>query len=263
MADTHAVAARMAVATPRVHRIGEADLNWALAEGWRDFKALRGDFLILPMIYPAAGFCAAVLAMNASFLPLLFPMVAGLSILGPAVAAGFYELSRRRELGLDSGWVHFLDPLRGRGRSELVVLTAGLAVLFGLWLVAADLIFRATIGAGGDLSPGEFVRRLLTTAPGWIMIVVGNLVGFVFAVATISFSLVSFPTVVDHPGSAVAAVLTSIRAVRENPAETAGWGLRVAGLLAIGCAPLFLGLPIVLPVLGYATWRLYTRIVAR
>jgi uncharacterized membrane protein len=263
MAEIHLGAAPLSEAPPHVRKIDSSDLHWALAEGWRDFKERRGDFLLLPLIYPLAGFVAAALAVNRSLLPMLFPAVAGLAILGPAVAAGFYELARRREAGLDSGWIHFIDPLRGRGRGELGLLTLGLLVLFGAWLVAAELIFRATIGGGGDLGFRDFVARLFTTRAGWEMIVAGNLVGLCFAAAAISLSLVAFPMAVDRPGSAATAVATSLRAVSENPGATIAWGVHVAVGLAIGCVPFFLGLPIVLPILGYATWHLYTRIVER
>jgi len=263
MVHSHAVGSPVGEILPSINRINDADLNWALTEGWKDFRARRGDVLLLPLIYPLAGFAAAVLALDKSFLPMLFPAVAGLSILGPAVAVGFYELARRREAGLDSNWSHFIDPLRGRGRGPLAMLTVGLVVLFTAWLGAASLIFHATIGASGSLSLSDFVGRLLTTPEGWTMIVAGNLVGFGFAVATLAVTLVSFPMVVDRPVSAATAVTTSLRAVASNPAITASWGLRVAALLLVGCLPLFLGLPIILPLLGYATWHLYTRLVPR
>jgi uncharacterized membrane protein len=263
MVDIQSVRAPVGDILPKVNRIGEADLNWALAEGWNDFRARRGDVLLLPLIYPLAGFAAAVLALNRSFLPMLFPAVAGLSLLGPAVAVGFYELARRREAGLESSWGHFIDPLRGRGRGALGLLSIGLLVLFAAWLGAASVIFHATIGAAGPLSFSDFVHRLITTQAGWTMIVVGNLVGLVFAVASLALTLVSFPMVIDRAVSAETAVSTSLRAVAANLAITASWGLRVAALLLVGCLPLFLGLPIILPVLGYATWHLYTRLVPR
>lgn len=251
-------------ARPDVRRIEVDDLNWALSEGWKDFAAKRGDILFLALIYPLAGFAAAAAAFNAQLLPLLFPMVAGLSIFGPAVASGFYELARRREAGLDSSWAHFFDPLRGRGRGSLVLLTVGLAVLFAGWLLAAWGIYAMTIGtAYQPTGIAEFARRVFATREGWTLIVVGNLVGFLFALATLVLGVVSFPLVVDKPVDAGTAVVTSIEAVLENPQVMALWGLRVAGLLALGCLPAFIGLAIVLPVLGYATWHLYTRLVER
>ena len=246
-----------------VRRLRNADLDWALAEGWRDFRERRGDILVLAMLYPAIGFIAAAAAIDDRVLPLFFPLVAGVSILGPAVASGFYEIARRREAGLDAGWTHVLDPLRGPARNGLVVLTLGLLALFGAWLLTASAVATATLGDLPPASATAFVHTILTTREGWALIIVGNLVGLLFAAATLALSLVAFPMVVERGGSPVAAVLTSLRAVRANPGLTVTWGLRVAGLLVLGCVPAFMGLAIVLPVLGYATWHLYTRLVER
>jgi uncharacterized membrane protein len=248
---------------PQVRRITEADLNWALAQGWADFKAKRGDVIVLALIYPLVGLLAAVITFNDRFVPMLFPLVAGLTILGPAVASGFYELARRREARLPSSWLHFLDPLSGRGRMGLAILTIGLLAIFCAWLTAAWTIYAATLGGSPPTSLGDFVSRLFTTPEGFSLIGVGMLVGFAFACLTLTVTLTSFPMVVDKASDPVTAVATSIRAVADNPKAAASWGLRVAGLLVLGCLPLFIGLAVVLPVLGYATWHLYTRLVVR
>jgi uncharacterized membrane protein len=254
---------KLAVTRPKIRRIGEADLNWALAEGWKDFQAKRGDLIVLALIYPVVGLIVAAAALDQLLLPMFFPLVAGLSLLGPAVASGFYELARRREAGLESSWVHFVDPLRGRSRVGLAALTAGLVALFVAWLIVASLIYDATIGSNPASGPADFLARLFTTPQGWAMIVAGNLTGFAFAVVTLVVSFVSFPMLVDKPVDAVTAVTTSVRAVAKNPKAAASWGIRVAGLLVLGCLPLFVGLAVVLPVLGYASWHLYTRLVER
>lgn len=120
-----------------------------------------------------------------------------------------------------------------------------------------------TIGATAPLRIGDVLGRLFTTPAGWELIVLGNLAGFAFAVATLVFAVVSFPMVVDKPVDAGLAIRTSIAAVKKNPREVFGWGLRVAGLLLIGLLPLAIGLAVVLPWLGYAAWHLYTRLVVR
>jgi uncharacterized membrane protein len=255
-------AAFEAAAPPRVRTLSQADLDWALKEGWRDFRAKRGDVLVLALLYPAVGFLAAAFVFNDQLLPLFFPLVAGLTIFGPAAASGFYEIARRREAGLPSSWVHFLDPLRGRGRAGLAVLTAMLAGLFVAWILTAYAIAAATIGMATQAGLADFVDQVLRTPQGWSMIIVGNLVGLGFAVVALVVSMISFPMVVDG-ADPLTALVTSVRAARANPAITAAWGLRVAGLLALGSLPAFLGLAIVLPVLGYATWHLYTRAVMR
>lgn len=248
---------------PDIRRISTSDLDWALAEGWRDFTAKRGDLLFLGLLYPIVCFVAVLLASNAPLLPLLFPLVAGLSIAGPAVASGFYELARRREEGRDSSWWHFLDPLNGRSRTPLALLTGGIALLFVAWLAVAYQIYAATLGAVAPLTASDVFGRLFTTVEGWQLIVLGNLAGAGFAVTTLVLAIVSFPMVVDSPVDAATAVRTSIKAVRENPREVLGWGARVAGLLVLGLIPAAIGLAVVLPWLGYATWHLYTRLVVR
>jgi uncharacterized membrane protein len=246
-----------------VRRITTADLRWALAEGWSDFKEKRGDVLFIGVIYPLVGFFAAMVALNGQLLPLFFPLVAGLALLGPAVSSGFYELARRREEGVDSSWWHFLDPLRGPNRQALATLTAVLLCLFVAWLAVAWAIYGATLGRLHPAGVSDFMHDLFRTQQGWTLIILGNLAGLGFALVAFMLSLVSFPMVVDKPVDAATAMRTSIRAVQANPRIIAGWGSRVAGLLILGTVPAFVGLALVLPVLGYATWHLYTRLVQR
>jgi uncharacterized membrane protein len=230
---------------PAVRRISVKDLDWALAAGWQDFTESRGELLLLALIYPGVAFLTAAAAFDARLLPLLFPAAAGLSILGPAVASGFFELARRRTAGLDASWRHFLEPLNDQRRWPLLILTGGLFGLFALWIWAAGALYGAVFGVGDPTLSG-FTRRLFTTPEGWTLIM----------------GLVSFPLVVDRgvdPGVAIAA---SIAAAVANPLTVAAWGLRVAALLVLGALPAFVGLAVVVPVLGYASWRLYTRLVA-
>lgn len=250
-------------APPAVRRITGADLDWALAEGWKDFNAKRGDILVLAVLYPVLGLLTAVIALNDRLLPVFFPLVAGLSVMGPAVAAGFYEIARRRDLGISSSWMHFFDPLRGRSRTPLVLLTLMSLILFGAWLIAAWIIYQSTLAQVGPMTIAGGFEQLFSTPEGLNLVIIGNLVGAGFAVLTVFLTLVSFPMVVDRPFDAGTAVGTSVRAVTRNLPVVAGWGLRVAALLVLGSLPLFIGLAVVLPVLGYATWHLYTRMVER
>ena len=258
-----ATAQPRATAHPTIRKIGSDDLSWALREGWTDFKAKRGDLVFIGLLYPLVCLIAVVFTFNAPLLPLLFPLVAGLSIAGPAVAAGFYELARRREDKQDSNWWHFLDPLNGRSRAPLATLTAGLAALFLAWLAVAYAIYMVVFGNDAPHGVSEFLNQLFTTRQGWTLIIVGNLAGAPFAVATLVFAVVSFPMVVDKPVDAATAVRTSLAAARENPIEFFGWGVRVALLLLLGLLPFAIGLAVILPWLGYSTWHLYTRLVVR
>ncbi|MCE7798593.1 DUF2189 domain-containing protein [Sphingobium sufflavum] len=250
-------------ALPTIHRIDARDLNWALREGMKDFRAMRGDIILAGLIYPTVALLAAALALGGNLIPIIFPMAAAFSLMGPLIAIGFYELARRRESGMDAGWSHFLDPLRGANRMQILGLAAGLVVVALAWLLMAQTIYEGTLGT---LAPGNlsgFLSMLFTTAEGWRMIVLGNIAGLAFALVTLATMLVSFPMMVDKTVHASDAVETSLRASFHNPMMTLRWGVTVAVLLALACIPLFLGLAVVLPVLGYASWHLYTRMVER
>lgn len=252
-----------ALAAAPVRPITPDDLRWALAAGWEDFRALRGDILFLPLIYAAIGFLAAALAFNRDLFPLIFPMAAGFALVGPVAAAGFYEIARRREQGLDTSWFHFFDPMAGRPRLPLLFLAVGLAGLFLLWVAAAQGIYASTLGRLGPHTPESFVADLFSTPEGWRMIVFGNLVGAGFALAALILSAFSFPMVVDRGSDPVAAILTSARVFATSPTTMLRWGATVAAILLLAALPLFIGLMVALPVLGYATWHLYTRAVVR
>lgn len=248
---------------PNIRKISVADLRWALAEGWVDFREMRGDILLVGFIYPVIGLLAAWFALNGELTPLLFPLVAGLSLLGPTVATGFYELARRREQGMESGWTHFFDPWRGPAAKELLLATLALALLFLFWVGTAWRLYQMGFGYNQDVGLAAFLSALFTTAEGWRLIVIGNLIGLGFAIVALATSVVTFPMLVDKPVHAGTAIATSFRAAARNPGTIALWGLIVAALLAIACIPLFVGLAVALPVLGYATWHLYTRLIER
>jgi uncharacterized membrane protein len=249
------------VADPAVRRISPADLMDALAKGYDDFSAMPSHAVFLCVIYPVIGILLAGLTLGYALVPLVFPLAAGFALVGPFAAIGLYELSRRRKAGLDVSATDALDVLRSPSIGAIVALGLLLTAIFLIWVATAHAIYVAYFGYGSPASVGQFIHDLFGTEAGWKMIVVGNGVGFLFAVAALMISVVSFPLLLDHEIGATVAMLTSVRAVLANPFTMALWGLMVAVLLVIGSIPLFLGLPVVLPVLGHATWHLYRKIV--
>ena len=201
---------------PAIRRISGKDLDWALSEGWKDFNAKRGDILVLAVLYPVLGLLAAAIALNDRLLPVFFPLVAGLTVMGPAVAAGFYEIARRRGLGISSSYRHFFDPLNGRSRRPLVMLTLMSLAFFTAWIAAAWVIYSLTLARIEPMTLAGGFQQLFSTPEGLSMVVIGNAVGAVFAVLTVFLTLVSFPMVVDRPVDAGTAVGTSVRAVSAN-----------------------------------------------
>lgn len=246
---------------PQVRTIMTMDLRDALWRGWEDFKAQPSHLVFVALIYPVAGVLLAQLTVTYNIFPLLFPLLGGFALLGPFAAIGLYETSRRREQGLDSSWSHAVEVLHSPGIGQIVLLGLMLTGLFLAWLACAWLIYRAQLGLPADVSTTEFLRATFTTFDGWVMIVLGNSVGLLFAILAFSISVVSFPMMIDRHVDMPTAVRTSIAAVEANPRVMTVWGLMVTGLLVLGCLPVLVGLVVAMPVLGHATWHLYRKVV--
>jgi uncharacterized membrane protein len=221
----------------------------------------RTDVILLCLIYPIFGIALVWLTFGYKMLPLLFPLASGFALIGPVAAVGLYEMSRRREQGISITWMDAFGAIRSPGFGAILVLGLVLLAIFLLWLFAANVIYQVTLGPKPPISIAAFARDVFTTSAGWTMTLVGTGVGFLFALLVLAVSVVSFPLLLDWDVGLDAAVSTSIRAVAANPGPMMLWGLIVAAGLVIGSLPAFLGLIIVMPVLGHATWHLYRKVV--
>jgi uncharacterized membrane protein len=255
------VGAGIEPAVPVIRRIGPADLFDALARGWEDFAATPSHAVFLCVIYPAIGIAIAGLTLGFAILPLLFPLAAGFALIGPLAALGLYELSRRREAGVGASAANAFDVLHSPSLGPILALGALLLIIFFTWIATARGIYVANFGYAAPESFARFAHDVLFTRAGWTLIVVGNLVGFLFAAVALTVSVVSFPLLLDRDVGAAVALLTSVRVVIANPLTMALWGLIVAALLVIGSLPMFIGLAVTLPLLGHATWHLYRKAV--
>lgn len=246
---------------PAVRRIGLHDLREALENGADDFWAMPSHLVFFALIYPAMGLLLARLAVGYDVLPLIFPLVAGFALLGPVAATGLYALSARREQGLESTWKDAWGVLKSPAMPSIAALGMVLMAIFIVWLYAAQSIYIWNFGYAQPESLETFLRQVLTTEAGHALILQGCFAGFLFAVLVLAIGIVSFPMMVDRHVGPVTAVLTSIRATARNPVMVALWGLIVAAGLVVGSIPALVGLIVVMPVLGHASWHLYRRIV--
>jgi uncharacterized membrane protein len=246
-----------------VRKITNDDLRWALKAGLGDFQAMRGDLVFAGLIYTFIGIAAAVMTTNMALMPFFFPVVAGVGLFGPVAAVGFYELARRREDALESGWRHFLDVRKRPSVDDMGIVAGLLLVIFFLWLLAAGLLYLMLFGWATPTSVGEFFGMIFTTVNGGLLIIGGAVVGAAFGWVVLALSVASLPMLVDCNVSAAEAVSASWRAAHANKPQMIRWGLTVLGLLVFGSIPLFVGLAFVLPWLGYSTWHLYTRLIDR
>lgn len=248
---------------PAVRRIAVEDLREVLAKGLDDFRTFRTDVAFVCVIYPMVGIILAAFAFRTDLVPLLFPLGSGFALIGPVAAVGLYEMSRRREQGIAATWADAFGMIRSPSFGAIVALGLVLLGIFLLWLGAAQTIYLLTLGPEPPSSITGFARDVFTTGAGWALIIFGMGVGFAFALVVLTLSVVSFPMLLDRDVGVGTAIWTSVRVVAANPRPMAAWGMIVAGGLVIGSIPLLLGLIVIMPVLGHATWHLYRKVVPR
>jgi uncharacterized membrane protein len=248
-------------AYPIVRKIRFADLKDALAKGIDDFWAVPTHVIFLAIIYPLVGLFLARMTFGLHVMPLLFPLAAGYALIGPFAAIGLYEMSRQREQGVDVSWKHAFGVLRSRSLDGIAALGIVLMIVFLIWLITAQWLYQLLFGHGSPESIGQFLSNIFTTSEGWVLIIAGNCIGFLFAVLALTIGVVSFPLLLDRDVGAIVAARTSVRAVLRNPLMMAAWGLFVAVALVIGSLPFFVGLAVVMPVLAHSSWHLYRKVV--
>jgi uncharacterized membrane protein len=246
-----------------VRTISDEDLRLSLRQGWEDFLDLRGDLFFAGLIYTLIGVAAVVMTTSRPLIPFFFPVVAGVALMGPVAAVGFYELARRREKGKEVHWFNFIDVRKRPSLDDMGIVAGLLLVIFFAWLLAAGALYALLFGWATPTSVGGFLSDVFLTPRGWALIIGGAIVGAAFGWFVLALSVVSLPMLVDCDLSAADAVSASWRASHANKREMIRWGLIVAGLLVLGSIPAFVGLAFVLPWLGYSTWHLYTRQIDR
>lgn len=246
---------------PAVRRITVQDVFDALRRGFEDFWDRPSHYVFLCLIYPIVGVFLITWTSGGSAFQLVFPLMSGFALLGPFFGLGLYEISRRREQGQDTSWWHVFDVRHSPAIPAIAAIGGMLLVLFVAWLLTAQALYAWLYGDAAPMSMGAFVNDLFTTQRGWTLIILGNLIGFLFALVVLSTTVIAFPLLLDRDVGAYAAIETSARAVLANPVPMLLWGLIVAVALLIGSLPILAGLAVVIPVLGHGTWHLYRKVV--
>lgn len=246
---------------PVVRAATARDIAEALVQGLRDFQAAPRYGLAFGAMYAIGGILivASVTALRMTYLA--YPLAAGFALIGPFVAVGLYEVSRRRETGQPLSFAAIWAAMISR--REIGWMAFVTLFIFIMWMYQVRFLMALFLGLNASFSSlPQFITVVLTTNEGLLFLMVGNVIGAVLSLILFSLTVVSFPLLLDRDVDFVTAMITSVRAVAASPLPMIGWAAIIVMLLIVSVIPFFLGLLVTLPVLGHATWHLYRRIVA-
>lgn len=245
---------------PIIRTLTKQDVRDALGKGIDDFKQFWPASLPLALLFVAVGISMVSAANQANMLHLIFPLVSGFALVGPTVALGFYQMSRLREKGepitllsvVKIGWRAFW---------QLFVLTLMLFFVYVLWLLMASSVYAWACNGEFAYTDEAFLKQLTTTATGVKLATAGVAVGSLFAAGVFGLSVISFPMLLEHRVNAPVAIGLSAVAAMKNPVVMALWAAFIAFSLLLAAIPFLLGLAVVFPILGHASWHIYRSIV--
>ena len=246
---------------PPVATITVSDINEAWAEGVRDFRAAPAYGLVFGAIYAAGGLLIVLSATALGLSYLVYPLAGGFVLIGPLAAVGLYEVSRRRERDMPLTWRTVLGVIFEQRHRQLAWMGAVTLFFFVVWLYAVQLLIALFLGSHNFASFHDFLADVMTTPEGLLFLLLGNAIGAALSIVLFSITFVSFPLLLDRDVDFVTAMITSIRAVITNPLPAIGWAITIVLLLILASLPFFVGLVVVLPVLGHSTWHLYRKLV--
>lgn len=245
----------------RVNAIGFDAIVDALGAGMRDFRAAPRFGLFFGFVYAAGGILVLLTASALHMSYLSYPLAIGFGLIGPFIAVGLYEVSRRLETGAPLDWPGVLGVIWAQRRRELAWMAFVVLFVQIMWMYQVRLLLALFLGFKSFASFGAFVEVVVTTPEGLMFLLLGNVIGAVLSVVLFSLTVVSFPMLLDRDVDFITAMITSVRSVVTSPKPMIGWALVVTATLLLAMLPLFAGLIFVLPVLGHTTWHLYRKLV--
>lgn len=243
-----------------IRRIEDVDRSghW-LRQGWDDFLATPRISLTYGGVFALVSLALSLGLFEIGLGSLVLPLAGGFVIMAPVFVVGLYDVSRRREMGLDVALRDVLDTFAIHA-AQLSAMGVVLMLCFWIWVETALVLFMGIFNAAPP--PLEtFITDVVFSANGAVLLIVGSLFGAVFGAVIFSITAVSVPLIFDQPVDVVTAITTSMRAVCDNWRLMFGWAALIVLVLGCGMITAFLGLAVALPVLAYATWHCYRDVI--
>ncbi|MAB00234.1 MAG: hypothetical protein CMN87_13615 [Stappia sp.] len=245
----------------RVNAITVSDIVDALAAGMRDFRKAPAFGLFFGAVFALGGNLVLLTASALQMSYLSYPLAVGFCLIGPFIAVGLYEVSRRLEADRPLTWSGVLGVIWAQRSREIAWMAFVVLFVQIMWMYQVRLLLALFLGFQSFASFGEFVEVIVSTPEGLMFLLIGHVVGAVLSVVLFSLTVVSFPMLLDREVDFITAMITSVRAVVTSPVPMIGWALVVTVTLLVSMLPFFIGLLVTLPVLGHTTWHLYRAIV--
>ena len=245
-------------AIPEPQRITTDDIREILVAGLADFRRAPLFGLAFSLVYVLGGMVlyAVFLASGQSWW--FIPVAVGFPLLAPFAATGLYEVSRRMEQGTPLTWRGVAGCVFAQKDRQVPSMAMVIMLAFMFWVFVAHTIFALFFGLQPITSS---TSDMLLTGPGLMMLLVGGTIGGGMAAVMFALTVISLPLLLDREVDFITAMITSFAAVQKNLGVMALWAALIAVLLLLAMLPLFLGLFVVLPILGHATWHLYRRVL--
>jgi uncharacterized membrane protein len=264
MADNNktAGAAPRPPAMPKVNEISIGDLAEVLRKGLSDFMRAPQFGLFFGGAYAIGGIIIALSLTTWNIPWMIYPVAIGFPLIGPFVAVGLYEVSRRLESGKPLVWREILGAVWLQRQRELAWMAFVMLFVFWVWMYQVRLLVAIILSRMSFSTLDRFIEVVFTTPQGWTFLAIGHVVGAILSLVLFSITVVSIPLLLDREADFVTAMITSVKTVISNPVPMIGWGIFVTLAVIVSSIPVFLGLLVTLPVLGHATWHLYKKAVA-
>jgi len=241
---------------PDMGSVQFAMLGEALRRGWADMKRAPGYALVFAGVYVAVGWIMVYVTWVTGQTYWLIFAAVSFPLIGPFAAVGFYEVSHRLQEGLPLERNEIFGVIFHQGKRQLPSICAVIIILFLFWFFLAHMIFALFLGFSTMTNISSSYEVYLTRE-GLMMLAFGTLVGAGFAVLLYNITVIALPLLLDREVDFVTAMITSFQVVTGNPVPMLAWAAFIAVVTFVAMLPGFLGLFIVLPLLGHATWHLY------